>query len=173
MQLEDITLMIDYFMEADEAFLKGMGADKTKLPDRKVWTDQLHLEINKPYEEKASYYVIWLLDEQPVGHSNVNKIEFGDHASMHLHLWDTVKRKQGLGLSFLRQTIPNYFKHLELKHLICEPFAENVAPNRTLRKLGFEFIRSYETVPGLINFRQFVNRYELTVDKFNAIKADW
>ena len=24
MQLEDITLMIDYFMEADEAFLKGM-----------------------------------------------------------------------------------------------------------------------------------------------------
>jgi len=34
MQLSDIEKIVDYFVNADLEFLKGMGADKSKLPKR-------------------------------------------------------------------------------------------------------------------------------------------
>jgi len=161
-QLSDIENIVDYFLDSESAFLKGMGADKSKLPERRDWIDKLKLEFNKPYSKKEFYYVIWLLDDIPVGHSNADKIKFKESAKMHLHLWKTDKRKKGLGLEFLKLSVPYFFEKLEIEKLICEPYSENVAPNKTLIKYGFEFIRAYETTPGWINFKQVVNRYELT-----------
>lgn len=158
----DIEKVVDYFVNADPEFLRGMGADKTKFPSREEWIEKLASELKKALEEKEHYYIIWLMDDQPIGHSNINKIEFGNVATMHLHLWKNDKRKSGLGLAFLRLTIPYYFRNFRLKKLICEPYSENVAPNRVLDKLGFQFIKTYDTIPGFINFHQTVNRYELT-----------
>lgn len=160
-QLTDIEKIVDYFVNADTEFLRGMGADKRKLPKREEWIEKLEFELNKPYAEKEFYYVIWLLDNLPIGHSNINKIEFGKDATMHLHLWKNDKRKNGLGFDFLRLTIPYYFKNFKLEKLICEPYSENVAPNKVLKKLGFELVQTYKTTPGWINFYQRVNRYEL------------
>ena len=87
-------------------------------------------------------------------------------------MWKSESRKNGLGLKFLKKTIPLYFEKLHLKKLLCEPYFENIAPNRTLKNIGFEFIRTYETIPGPINFRQKVNHYELTKEAFNLIKMD-
>lgn len=166
----DIEKIVDYFIDAESDFLKGMGADKSKLPERKEWIHNLQSELIKPYREKDYYYIIWLLDGRPVGHSNVNHIDFGESATMHLHLWKSGTRKSGLGLEFLKMTIPLYFEKLELKKLICEPYSENIAPNRTLKKIGFDLIQTYETIPGPINFRQIVNRYELTKEQLKENK---
>ena len=106
------------------------------------------------------------LDNQPIGHSNINQIKFGNTATMHLHLWDSATRKKGLGIQFLRMTVPYYFKKFNLKKLICEPYSKNVAPNKVLKKLGFEWVRTYDTTPGQINFHQTVNRYELNKEHF-------
>ncbi|MEM9142016.1 MAG: GNAT family protein [Bacteroidota bacterium] len=157
----DIQNIVDYFWNSSPEFLLGMGAEKRKLPHRDTWIDKLQQELVKPYSKKEYYYIIWLLEGQPVGHSNVNAIRFGEQATMHLHIWNAHARKRGLGTGFLKLTIPSYFKNLQIQQLICEPFAENNAPNRTLVKLGFRFIQSYETVPGPINFLQKVNRYAL------------
>lgn len=157
----DIENVVSYFVNADEAFLSGMGADKSKLPQKESWIINLEAEVAKPYNEKSYFYIIWCLDDQPIGHSNVNHIKFGESATMHLHIWNKDIRRGGFGHSFLLKTIPIYFQKLEIKKLICEPFADNEAPNKTLRKLGFTFIRTYHTTPGLINFRQQVSRYEL------------
>ena len=54
-----------------------------------------------------------------------------------------------------------YFERFDLKKLLCEPSADNPAPNRVLEKLGFAFIRRYRTIPGVIAYEQDVNRYEL------------
>ncbi|WP_298517256.1 GNAT family protein [uncultured Kordia sp.] len=168
----DIEKIVAYFMDAEKDYLKGMGADKSKLPNREKWTQNLQSELAKPYKEKSNYYIIWLIDNTPVGHSNVNHISFGASANMHLHLWKSDTRKSGLGLEFLKMTIPLYFEKFELKKLICEPYAENIAPNKTLKKLGFDFIRTYETIPGMINFQQNVNRYELTKVHLDEIIKD-
>ena len=167
----DVEKIVNYFLDAESDFLKGMGADKSKLPNRKKWIKNLQSELAKPYREKDYYYIIWLLDGNPVGHSNVNHINFGESATMHLHLWKNRMRKSGLGLEFLKETIPLYFEKLELKKMICEPYSENIAPNRALKKIGFDLIRTYETIPGPINFKQKVNRYELTKEQLKKIKT--
>ncbi|NAS29785.1 GNAT family N-acetyltransferase [Flavobacteriaceae bacterium R38] len=166
MSESDIKKIVDYFVDADIEYLKGMGADKSKLPDREKWIEKLHLEFQKSYKEKKFYYIIWLVDNQAVGHSNINNINFGESATMHLHLWKNNIRKKGLGLEFVKRSIPYYFKNFELKNLICEPYSKNIAPNKVLKKIGFELKRTYDTTPGWINFHQTVNRYELTKKQF-------
>lgn len=163
----DIELIVDYFINSSVEFLIGMGADKSKLPKKSDWIKKLKSEFKKPYREKEFYYIIWLIDGLAIGHTNINKIEFGKFATMHLHLWEPIKRKSGLGTELIKMSIPYYFENFKLKKLICEPYAENIAPNKTLPKLGFEFKRAYETTPGYINFRQTVNRYELTKEHLN------
>jgi RimJ/RimL family protein N-acetyltransferase len=54
-----------------------------------------------------------------------------------------------------------FFRNPGLKKLYCEPYAENPAPNKVLSKLGFTFVKTYQTVPGKTCFEQYVNRWEL------------
>lgn len=164
----ELHFIVDYFSNADTKYLLAMGADKRKMLGKKEWMLKLTTDFEKPVNEKEFYYLLWLLDNEPIGHSNINKIEFGQSAYMHLHMWSDAKRQKGLGLAFVKQCIPLYFKIFQLNKLLCEPYAENIAPSKILLKTGFEFIRTYETIPGWISFKQFVNSYELTKDSFEA-----
>ncbi len=157
----DIEYIVDYFLNADIDFLKHMGADKQKLPERKPWIYLIKAEYGKSYEDKKFYYIIWLIDGEPVGHSNINNIQFGESATMHLHLWNNDSRRKGLAAEFLKSSIQYYFKNLKLQKLICEIRVENTAPLNVLKKNGFDLKRTYDTTPGWINFHQTVNRYEL------------
>ena len=161
MKMHDIGLVVDYFINADADYLRGMGADKDKLPGKTVWIENLKNELEKPISNKEYHYLIWLLDDLPIGHSNINKIVYGKFANMHLHMWTSHIRGKGLGLRFVELSIPYYFKKFKLEKLICEPYTENIGPNRLLKKAGFSFIKEYYTTPGIINFYQSVNRYEL------------
>ncbi|MCF8245970.1 MAG: GNAT family N-acetyltransferase [Saprospiraceae bacterium] len=157
----DIDAIANYWLNADADYLRGMGAEKTKLPSREQWHQMLSAQLAEGYPEKQAYAIIWELNGQPIGHSNVNKIVFGEEAYLHLHLWHPAHRKGGHGLAFLKMTIPFFFKNMQLKRLYCEPFALNPAPNRTLPKLGFSFVKNYVTTPGSINFEQEVNLWVL------------
>ena len=169
MKESDVKLVVDYFVNADSDFLKGMGADKSKLPDRTEWIAKIKGELNKPIKEKKLYYIIWQIEGQPFGHSNINKIEYGRNATMHLHIWRSDTRRIGSGFNMLKQTIPYYFENFELETLICEPYALNPAPTKVLKKIGFEFVRSYDTTPGSICFYQTVNRYEMSRGRFHDV----
>ncbi|HWY34787.1 MAG TPA: GNAT family protein, partial [Nitrosopumilaceae archaeon] len=107
-----------------------------------------------------------LLNNKNIGHSNVNKIVFGEEAHMHLHIWSEDVRKKGVGAELVKLTIPYFFENLKLKKLYCEPYALNQAPNKTLQKVGFEFVKKYRTTPGWLNFEQEVNLWVIYPDKF-------
>jgi len=170
-QHSDIDALVRYWLRADDAFLEGMGVDVKKMPGRDAWVNMLTDQISKPYEEKQSYCIIWLADGIPTGHSNINKIVFGEEAYMHLHLWNSNVRKRGMGTELVKMTIPFYFDHFKLKRLYCEPYALNAAPNKTLEKAGFTFIKEYTTIPGWLNFEQPVNLWVLERDQLrNARK---
>lgn len=164
----ELHFIIDYFSNADTNYLLAMGADKRKMLGRKEWMLKLATDYDKPVNEKEFYYLLWLVDGEPVGHSNINKITFGNSAYMHLHMWEGTKRQKGLGSQFVERCILVYFKTFQLKKLICEPYANNPAPNKVVKKLGFKFIKTYETIPGGICFMQFVNKYELSRESFNS-----
>lgn len=160
-RLEEISLIADYWEQASSEHLLGMGADPTKMPPRDHFLTMLSGQLALPYDQKAALALIWLLEGQPVGHCNVNQIEFGEQASMHLHLWKPISRHRGLGTELVRKSIPIFFEKLNLKHLLCEPYALNPAPNKTLPKVGFTFVKRYTTIPGSINFEQEVNQWKL------------
>lgn len=166
LQSSDLDPLIDYWLNAEPAFLQGMGVDLDKMPARQQWVDMLSKQLTQSYEEKQSYCLIWEVDGQSVGHSNVSKIEFGSNAYMHLHLWRPVLRQQGLGAALVRLTLPYYFENLHLKTLFCEPYAHNPAPNKTLEKLGFTLLKTYVGTPGWLNFEQEVNLWEMTRQQF-------
>jgi RimJ/RimL family protein N-acetyltransferase len=158
---EEYELMLDYFYNADDSFLRGMGVDRLKLPERDQWLDTLLSDHEKPDKERDRFYLVWIFQEQRVGHSSVNKIVPGLEAFIHLHLWNSQLRKAGLGTEFVRRSANFYFERFNLRKLVCEPWTGNVAPNRVLEKLGFVFIKRYRTTPGIIAYEQEVNRYEL------------
>ena len=166
-EVHDIDLVLNYFLNADCAFLKAMGVDKNKLPHSDKWRQILVEDFDRLIEQKRFYYIIWELDGVPVGHSNISKIIYGKEAFMHLHLWQWENRRRGHGTYFIEESIAFYFQKFHLQNLICEPYALNPAPNRTLAKIGFEFIKVYETTPGWITFRQLVNRWMLTKEKWS------
>ncbi len=153
----DITSIANYFLNADDAFLIRMGVDVSKVPSREEWTNMLSEQLTQPYEEKKSYCIIWEENGTAVGHSNVNKIIFGEEAYMHLHIWAPEERQKGMGTEFVKRTLPLYFDNLHLKKLYCEPNAHNAAPNKTLEKVGFKFIKTHITTPGWLNFEQPCN----------------
>lgn len=169
MQIRDIPLVVRYWTTSDPDFLTGMGVDLNKLPDGETLTDMLTTQLELPTAEKASYALIWLLENTPVGHTNVNKISFGEEACMHLHIWQSGYRQSGMGTALVKRSLPYFFENLRLKRLFCEPYALNPAPNKTLEKVGFEFVKRYRTIPGAINFEQEVNRWKLTREKYEQI----
>src|SRR5437016_12236488 len=83
---EEYELMLDYFYKADDPFLRGMGADRLKLPERENWLDALVADHEKPDRERHRFYVVWMVRGRRVGHSSINKIVFGTEAFIQLHL---------------------------------------------------------------------------------------
>lgn len=165
-QISDIVLIARYWLTADPDFLTGMGVDLTKMPSENEWKKILSEQLSQNYKDKKSYCTIWQIDNRAVGHCNVNKIKYGNEAFMHLHSWSTENRKRGLGSRFVKMSLPFFFENLKLKKIYCEPFALNPAPNKTLEKAGFTFVKEYITIPGFLNFEQPVRLWELTCDQY-------
>jgi RimJ/RimL family protein N-acetyltransferase len=169
LQHSDVEQLCDYWFKSNPQFLVNMGVDLSKMPSREQWEQMLNEQVSQSYNEKQSYCIIWLLNNEPVGHSNVSRIIFGKEAYMHLHIWKPDNRTKGLGLQFVKMTLPYFFKNMQLKNLCCEPYALNPAPNKTMEKLGFTFIKEYITVPGWINYEQPVKHWELTYERFTLL----
>lgn len=164
MAVSEIDLVIDYFHQASPEFLDRMGVDPSRLPPPARWKAAIERQFALPVEQREGFVVVWELDGAPVGFSSVDKIKFGQEAYMHLHLLHPERRQAGHGAAFVRLTVPIYFEMLRLQRLFCEPHAYNVAPNRTLQRAGFTYIKTHETVPGWINFHQPVTRWMLEKD---------
>ena len=167
----DVDRVINYFLQADQDFIRGMGADPEKLPKLDDWRRIMLDDLDRSLVHKHFYYLIWELAGCPIGHSNINQIVFGQEAYMHLHLWQPEKRQSGHGTYFIRESIGRYFENFELQNLFCQPYALNPAPNKILAKIGFEFVKQYDTIPGWINFHQTVNRWRLSREQWLQISS--
>jgi RimJ/RimL family protein N-acetyltransferase len=161
MKLSEAHFMINYFLEADHSFLSALGVDPAKLPQFDQWYNILKQDFGRSIDDRHFFYLVWELDGVPIGHSNINNIVYAKEAFMHLHIWNPIQRKTGHGTLFVRESIKIYFELFNLSQLFCQPYALNPAPNRTLRKVGFKYLKTYETTPGWINFPQPVNLWVL------------
>lgn len=168
MTLQEADIIIRYFHGASHDFLKSLGVSPAKLPYRDEWRAFYRAEYKRPIQKRRAILVLWELDGQPIGFSTADKIIFGQEAYMHLHILHPERRRSGYGVNFVRETVKIYFSILKIQHLYCEPYALNAAPNRTLQKAGFKCIKTYETIPGPLNFHQPVNRWLLEPDALSS-----
>jgi RimJ/RimL family protein N-acetyltransferase len=159
MKATEVDLIIDYFHTATPEYLETLGVDPTRFPPPQAWRDRFHREGELPFDQRSVVPVIWLSGDRPVGFSTSDKIRYGEQANMHLHVTDPERRHQGVGAECVQRTVDFYFEHLKLKRLFCEPNAFNVAPNRTLQKAGFKYLKTHMTVPSPLNFHQAVTRW--------------
>lgn len=170
LSIDDIAPLTQYWLSCTNEYLHGMGVDVNKMPAKEWWIQLLQQQLLTPHAQKQSFCVIWHLNDEPVGHSNINKIIPLQEAYMHLHIWKQSARKSGYGLQFIYKTLPFYFNTYQLQHLYCEPYALNPAPNKTLAKAGFTFLKEYITTPGFLNFEQPVNRWHLSRNAFMQLQ---
>ncbi len=159
MTLPETDLIIEYFHGSTSEHLELMGVDPTRLPTASAWRERFQRDFAMPIEQRAAFQTIWLEDDRPIGYSTTDKIVFGERANMHLQMIDSGRRNSGAGAPCVRQSVDIYFEALRLKRLFCEPNAFNVAPNRTLQKAGFKYLKTHMTVPGALNYYQAVTRW--------------
>jgi RimJ/RimL family protein N-acetyltransferase len=159
MAISETSVIIDYFQQATPEHLEMLGVDPTRLPSRSAWYELFQRQLNVPISDRSFVAVIWLVNDQPIGFSTSDKIAFGEHAHMHLHIVTPADRHRGIGTECVRRSVELYFEMLQLKRLFCEPSAFNAAPNRTLQKAGFSYVKTHMTVPGPLNFHQAVTRW--------------
>ncbi len=171
LRTDHLPFLVDYWLGSDAEYLIGMGVDLQKLPKEEDLLGMLKSQIDKPDAEKTSLAFILELEGRPIGHCNVNEIEFKHQAKMHLHIWPSDQRQKGIGTKMLRMAIPQFFSRLHLQSLYCEPYAANPAPQKTLEGLGFECLKRYRTVPGSLNFEQEVLQYCMTKPLYEELKA--
>ena len=155
----EFDIVIEYFFKSTPEHLEILGVDPTRLATPDSWRERFQRDSARPLEQRASLVVIWLSDKHPIGFSTADKIAYGEQANMHLHVVDPERRNRGYGVECIRRSADIYFERLKLKRLFCEPNAFNVAPNRTLQKAGFKYLKTHMTVPGPLNFHQAVTRW--------------
>ena len=159
MILQETAEIIEYFHTATPEYLEMLGVDPSRLPPAAQWKRRFEQMFDQPIEQRGHFLVSWLEDDRFVGFSTADKIAIGERANMHLHVKAPQLRQRGIGVECVKQSIELYFRALRLKQLFCEPNAFNVAPNRTLQKAGFKYLKTHMTVPGPLNFHQAVNRW--------------
>lgn len=169
MKEDDIAHFIRYWVDSSPEHLEGMGVDVNKRPTSEQIEGLVTSQIGLPMEEKKAYFLTWEKNGYPVGSAHVNQIAFGEQAFMHVHLWQSENRQKGIGRELVKQSLAFFFENLKLQQLLCEPYALNPAPNKTVEKLGFEFVKQHTTIPGASNFEQLVNLWKLTKEQYQEI----
>jgi RimJ/RimL family protein N-acetyltransferase len=159
MTLQETARIIEYFHSATSEHLETLGVDPTRLPAALHWQHLYEQIFAQAVEQRSSFMVSWLKSHQFIGFSTTDKIRFGHEANMHLHIVEPSLRNSGIGTMCVELSAELYFQTLKLKQLFCEPNAFNVAPNRTLQRAGFKYVKTHMTVPGPLNFHQPVNRW--------------
>ena len=153
----EVPRVVDYFHTMDLATYDRLGVDANRVPAREEWIEMVQSDFDNPIKVRKHFYVTWLLDDHPIGHSNINDIQFSEQAFMHLHIWQPAARHQGHAQCFLRESVRIYFERFRLQRVYCQPKAENLAPQRALEKAGFSHVRTYHTTPGRLNVPQDVS----------------
>ena len=161
MMLSEVVIRIDYFHSATDDYLDMLGVDRARLLARDAWCKAYAEDYARPIQQRETFQLLWLSGNTPIGFSSVDLIEFGTSARMHLHVLKKENRNKRVGVKCVRESVRIYFERLKLQRLFCEPNALNIAPNRTLQAAGFKYLKTYETVPGPINFHQAVTRWAI------------
>ena len=156
---KDIPNIVSYWFENTDENLFQMGADKTKLNSKIEFTNSLQTICNTPLDKAKSYYMIWLIDDVPVGYNALKDISKNEIGHIHLHMWDAAYRGKGYGAKLFCMAAIEFYKTFNLKMMLCEPRSSNPIPNKMLSKIGFKKWKAYLSTSSELAFTCELNSY--------------
>jgi hypothetical protein len=158
----EIHYIVDYLVEASPADRQRMGL--ANVPTRDTLAQSYLKACTTPEHEATSFYLVWLVDGRPIGFSSLKGIVRGEHAGMHLHIWDSSMRGKGHGAVLFCLSALEFHRRFQLKSLVCEPRAANPMPNRMLGKIGFPLLRTYVGASSELSAVDELNCYDVAKD---------
>lgn len=86
MTVDDLDVRIHYFRAAPNEHLQLIGVDHNKIGVLDAWREAFEEDCARPAAERTTHGLIWEANSEVIGFSTADRIAFGEHAYMHLHV---------------------------------------------------------------------------------------
>src|SRR5262249_12976109 len=136
----DFDGFINYWLGLSPAEIERMGVAIDHMPAATRIRADLERMLTERNKDVRTFVLAWCLNGEAVGHSSLKDIVPGDAGGIRLHMWRTDLRGKGHGARLFCLAVVDFYKRFKLRQMICEPKADNLAPNRLLQRIGFPLI---------------------------------
>ncbi|MES2939512.1 MAG: hypothetical protein V4864_17620 [Pseudomonadota bacterium] len=143
---DDIAGFLEYWYDGDPAFLKSLGVNPEKLPQRRKMREMLELDIQRQGRggNRPSALLAIALNGRTVGVHELTHLRprpGGERAGfesgvMHAHLWRPEHRGRGIALVSYVRAMQEYARRFMLDAVLFESPVHNRGANRIKDKLG-------------------------------------
>ncbi len=157
----DIIAQDKYLGQASDEYLINMGVEPSAVRNMSS-SSRVHPLLATPVKDRQIHIFSVDVDDRLVGISVLKKIQFGESAEVHVHIFNLENRHQGYATQIFWKMLKKMFVTFDFKILICEPCVSNLAPNAFLQKMGLKIISKVITPAGGILREHEANRYEIT-----------
>jgi [ribosomal protein S5]-alanine N-acetyltransferase len=137
---QDFDGFINYWLGLSPAEIERLGVAIDCLPTADRMRSDLETMLAAPDETARSFVLAWCIDGEAIGHSSLKDIVPGEFGSIHLHMWRADLRGKGRGAHLFCLAAVDFYNRFNLKRIVCEPKADNAAPNRLLQRIGFPLV---------------------------------
>lgn len=158
---EDFDAFINYWLGLSQAEIERLGVAIDRLPLADRMRCELEAMLAVPANNIRSFVLAWCIDGEAIGHSSLKDIVAGDSGSIHLHMWRPDLRGRGHGPHLFCLAAVDFYERFKLKRIICEPKADNVAPNRLLQRVGFPLVSTRIGRSSELSTICKLNRYDI------------
>jgi [ribosomal protein S5]-alanine N-acetyltransferase len=158
---KDFDGFINYWLGLSQAEIERLGVAIDRLPSAAQMRSDLEAMLAAPDDGVRSFVLAWCINGEAIGHSSLKDIVPRDSGSIHLHMWRADLRGKGHGPYLFCLAAVDFYQRLNLKRIICEPKADNPAPNRLLQRIGFPLISTRIGRSSELSTICKLNRYDI------------
>lgn len=158
---EDFDAFINYWLGLSQAEIERLGVAIDSLPSAARMRSDLEAMLAPPNDGVRSFVLAWCINGEAIGHASLKDIVPGDFGSIHLHMWRPELRGKGHGPQLFCLAAVDFYERFKLRRIICEPKADNPAPNRLLQRIGFPLISTRIGRSSELSVICKLNRYEI------------
>jgi RimJ/RimL family protein N-acetyltransferase len=143
---DDIAGFLDYWYDSDPAFLKSLGVNPGKLPNRHKMREMLELDIRRQGQggNRPSALLAIALKGRTIGVHELTHLRARpggggtgfESGVMHAHIWRPEHRGRGIALVSYVRAMQEYFRRFRLDAVLFESPVHNRGANRIKDKLG-------------------------------------
>ena len=152
---------INYWLQLSPDEIERLGVAVDRLPSADEMRSGLRANGKSASGTVATFVLAWVVDGEAIGHSSLKDIVPGESGRIHLHMWRPDLRGRGLGPRLFCLSALDFYGRFRLERIICEPKADNPAPNRMLQRIGFPLVESRIGASSDISTISRLNCYEI------------